>query len=143
MGFRIDGSDYEIPEFDTFTMGEAMVLYDHTKLSLDDFVADEDDPKQAEALRKNVLHPGTVLTRMIVAYMRANPGQSRDATEKLIEGSNWLASYSQYLAQFRGDVSPPDEMPEDSSSESEPSGQTSKSGSDEPGEIPEPTGTSE
>lgn len=149
MGFRIDGSDYEIPEFDTFTMGEAVILYDHTKLSLDDFVADPDDPREKEAFRKNLLHPGTVFTRMVVAYLRANRGASRSAAEEIINNSNWWESYQDYLkALTAGDADPPapsgeDSLPEKPSSSNEDSGGTSSDDSEEPGATPQPTGTSE
>lgn len=144
MGFVIDGSEYEIPEFDSFTMGEAFILYEHTKLSLDDFVADEDDPKQKEALRKNILHPGTVFTRLVVSYLRGNPGVSQGAAEKIIRESNWLETYKQYLSMFdRGDAVPPAVAPGDNSSPSDPSGSTSGIDLGEPGETPEPIGTSE
>lgn len=146
MGFRIDGSDYEIPEFDSFTMGEAMILYDHSKLSLEDFALDEDDPKQAEALRKNILNPGTVLSRMIVAYLRGNPGTSRDAAEAIVEGSNWLETYLSYTERFKGDAGPPesrsDEDAESSASSPAPSGESSTPSSGGPDATPEPTGTS-
>lgn len=117
MGFRIDGSDYEIPELDSFTMGEAFILYQKTAspgipgLSLADFALDEEDPKQAEALRRNLLHPGTVLTRMIVAYMRGNPGASQGTAEALLERANWLQSYVEYAAGLGADASPPDQTP--------------------------------
>lgn len=147
MGFRIDGSDYEIPEFDTFTMGEAVILYDLSHLSLEDFALNEDDPKQAEALRKNILNPGTVKARMVVAYLRGNPGLSRDSAEAVVDSSNWLEAYLQYTERFKGDAAPlatstaGDAASTESSSA--PSGGTSPSDSAEPDETPGATGTSE
>lgn len=147
MGFRIDGSDYEIPEFDTFTMGEAMTLKRLSGLGLEDFALNEDDPVQAEALRRNILHPGVVLTRMVIAYQRGNPGTSIEAAQAIVENSNWLEAFLQYTERFKGDAGPlvnensgPDESSESSS---DPSGGTSVSASAKPGETPEPTGTSE
>lgn len=132
MGFRIDGSDYEIPEFDTFTMGEAVILYDLSHLSLEDFALNEDDPKQAEALRKNILNPGTVKARMVVAYLRGNPGISRDSAEAVVDSSNWLEAYLQYTERLKGDAAPlvnaTDDSGESTESSSDPSGGTSIEG---------------
>lgn len=107
MAFRIDGSVYEVPELGTFTMGEALILYDNTGLSLESFVLDADDPKQAQQFTKAILHPGTVFSRMVVAYLRGNPGASREQAEAIIEKGNWLEAYLQYTAEFGSDASPP------------------------------------
>lgn len=130
MGFRIDGSDYEIPELGSFLMGEAMILYDNTGLMLSDFALDEDDPTQAEKLTRNILHPGTVKTRMVVAYMRGNRNASREAAEAIIDQSNWLEAYLGYTAAFRSEDAAPlanqnAEGTENEASSNGPSGGTS------------------
>lgn len=152
MGFRIDGSDYEIPELSSFNMGEAFLLYDKTNLTLADFALDEDDPLQAVTLRRNILHPGTVLTRMIVAYQRGNPGASVESATALIEKTNWLEAYTQYTERFARDVDPPEVTRTEnateggvasSASSSAPSGGTSIEGLAAQDDPRTSTGTSE
>lgn len=150
-GFLIDGQTYEVPDLETFNMDEAMILYDNSKLGLEDFALDEDDPKSAEQLKKNLLHPGYVRTLMTVAYLRGNQGLGREKAEAVIGGSSWFDAYQSYAEKIKAaDAGPPEMTPEPegdadgtTSTSSGHSGDGSTSGSAEPGEIPVPTGTTE
>lgn len=70
--FVIQGSDYPVPDWISFTMDESEILYDKAKITLAD--VDEDTP----------FTPGLLSSLMIVAYMRGNPGMSRKAAEAVV-----------------------------------------------------------
>jgi hypothetical protein len=70
--FVIQGKDYPVPDWATFTMDESIVLYDHAGLTLDQ--ADEDTR----------FTPGLVLALATIALMRGNPGMSRKQAEKIV-----------------------------------------------------------
>lgn len=151
-GFIIDGLHYEVPSLDSFNMDEAQVLYDLSRLTLEDFAVDEDDPAAAAKLHENIKNPGFVRTLMTVAYMRGNRGISRSKAEAVIGGSNLFEALKQFGESVEADAGPP----EVSRSEPEPpdsdestaslnghSGESSTSNSAEPAENPAPTGISE
>lgn len=70
--FVIQGVDYPVPDWFSFTMDESEILYDKTKLTLDQI---DEDIK---------FSPGLLATLMIVAYMRGNPGAPRSRADKII-----------------------------------------------------------
>jgi hypothetical protein len=83
--FVIQGVDYPVPEWISFTMDESEILYDKAKMTLDQ--ADED----------LVFTPGLLSALMLIAYMRGNPGVSRKHAEKII-GAVALADAIEHLA---------------------------------------------
>lgn len=150
-GFVINGKPYEIPSLDTFDMDEAMVLYELSGLTLEDFaLADDEDEEASAALAAKLKNPGFLRALMQIAYTRGNPGMTAAKAKAAIGKSNLL----QALQDFAGDdASPPDERPKSEletsssseSSDSSPSssGADSRNGSDAPDESLERTGTTE
>jgi hypothetical protein len=139
--FVIQGVAYPVPAWETFTMDESQILYEHAELTLD--AADEDTK----------FTPGLVRSLMIVALMRGNPSMSRKQAEKIV-GAIPLLDALAHLAEDEdnddeGDAGPP-VIPIDSgggpksspgSSHATPndSGTASETGSAVPPESPHPT----
>jgi hypothetical protein len=98
--FVIQGSDYPVPEWISFTMDESEILYDKAKMTLDQ--ADED----------LVFTPGLLSALMLIAYMRGNPGVSRKRAEMII-GAVPLADAIEHLAgeEEEEDAGPPSPAP--------------------------------
>jgi hypothetical protein len=136
--FVIQGSDYPVPEWISFTMDESEILYDKAKMTLDQ--ADED----------LVFTPGLLSALMLIAYMRGNPGVSRKRAEMII-GAVPLADAIEHLAgEEEEDAGPPSPAPSETESpgesesndESQPStGEPGENGSENQDVIPLPTGT--
>ena len=149
--FVIDGDNYEIPDLGSFNMTEAVVLYDHCGLTLEDFAIDEDDPDQVEELAQKTKHPGFIQSLMVVAYMRGNRNVKRLKAEQVIGNSNLIEAYeAMVIAGAAEDPTEPQKSEEPKkasgskkSSSGGSSGGDSKKSSDEQEETPEPTGTSE
>jgi hypothetical protein len=72
--FVIQGVDYPVPDWFSFTMDESEILHYKTGLTLDQI---DEDIK---------FSPGLLSTLMIVAYMRGNPGAPRARAEKIVGG---------------------------------------------------------
>jgi hypothetical protein len=137
--FVIQGSDYPVPEWISFTMDESEILYDKAKMTLDQ--ADED----------LVFTPGLLSALMLIAYMRGNPGVSRKRAEMVI-GAVPLADAIEHLAgeDEEEDAGPPSPAPSEtnlpgeseSNDESPPStGEPGENGSENQAVIPLPPGT--
>ncbi len=106
--FVIQGVDYPVPEWISFTMDESEILYDKAKMTLDQ--ADED----------LVFTPGLLSALMLIAYMRGNPGVTRARAEKII-GAVPLADAIEHLAgEQEEDAGPPSPAPTETSSLGEP-----------------------
>jgi hypothetical protein len=106
--FVIQGSDYPVPEWISFTMDESEILYDKAKMTLDQ--ADED----------LVFTPGLLSALMLIAYMRGNPGVSRKRAEMVI-GAVPLADAIEHLAgDEEEDAGPPSPAPSETASPGEP-----------------------
>ena len=106
--FVIQGTDYPVPEWISFTMDESEILYDKAKMTLDQ--ADED----------LVFTPGLLSALMLIAYMRGNPGVSRKHAEKII-GAVALADAIEHLAgDEEEDAGPPSPAPNETASLGEP-----------------------
>lgn len=135
--FVIQGVDYEVPGFDTFSMDEAQILYELTGLTLEDF------DENAEAELK--LSPGLLRTMMLVALMRGNPKMGRAAADK-IAGQVKQLDAIEYLAGDEDDAVPPT-SPEmsgsgsSSDSSANSSGPSSENGSAAHQESSRPTDT--
>lgn len=137
--FVIQGSDYPVPEWISFTMDESEILYDKAKMTLDQ--ADED----------LVFTPGLLSALMLIAYMRGNPGVSRKRAEMII-GAVPLADAIEHLAgeDEEEDAGPPSPAPSEietpgeteSNDESPPStGSPGENGSENQAVVHLPTGT--
>jgi hypothetical protein len=123
--FIIQGSDYPVPEWISFTMDESEILYDKAKMTLDQ--ADED----------LVFTPGLLSALMLIAYMRGNPGVSRKRAEMVI-GAVPLADAIEHLAgeDEEEDAGPPSPAPSETASPGEPaSSDESPPSTGEPGET--------
>jgi hypothetical protein len=137
--FVIQGSDYPVPEWISFTMDESEILYDKAKMTLDQ--ADED----------LVFTPGLLSALMLIAYMRGNPGVSRKRAEMII-GAVPLADAIEHLAgeDEEEDAGPPSPAPSEIETPGEPEkNDESKPSTGSPGEndsenqavVQLPTGT--
>lgn len=137
--FVINGQEHEIPSIDTFTMGEAIILHDYSKLTLDQLVDMDGVPA------------GVIAAQLHVALARANPSTKAKEIKEMVESVNLmelLASYETGEEDSDADVPPAEPLPSepDSSGEldesSERSGETSESTSeDRPVTVLRPTGT--
>lgn len=158
-GLNIDGTVYEVPSLDTFTLDECQVLYDYTSLTLEDFVplADETEDDHLARIEKMMRHPGFKKTLLHVAYQRGNPKMPVGKVREQVAGANWLEPFA-----TMGDDEPEEtEVPLASTSEhdgssprsslesassptsgSESSGTSSATGGDAPAVTPLSTGVS-
>ena len=150
-GFEIDGREYPIPGFETFDLDEAMVLYECCGMTLEDFVVDQEDEEQLEALAEKTRHPGFIRALMIVAFMRGNEGVSVKKAQSVIGGSNLFEAYKNFL-EAGGAEDPTEPQPKSESSEASPasssgsgrsSGRGSTKSSASPDAAPASTGTGE
>lgn len=145
-GFLIDGTHYEVPTLDSFTMNEAEILYKCSGLALEDFAIDEEDPEAVSEFRAKTRNPGFLKALMTVAYIRGNSGTPVEAANRIIGAANLIDAMKALGDVAEADVDPPavgaDSAPENDSSSNDPSGGTSTSGSDEPDESLVPIGTS-
>lgn len=157
-GFVIDGNTYPIPALDTFDMDEAQVLYDYAGCVLEDFApahpewSEEEKQKWDGDQLAKVRNPAFKRALLHVAYARGNPDLKVTEVREAIGKANAL---DVTVTLFAGDDAGPPEQTESSPSElsngrssSTPSNPTASGpllsrSSDQPDEIPEPTGTSE
>src|SRR5574337_617209 len=93
-GFVIDGITYEVPTLDSFTMGEAKILYLCSGLSLEDFAVDEEDAEASARLKRNVRNPGFIEALMRIAYLRGNPGITDSKAESVVSKANLVEALS-------------------------------------------------
>lgn len=130
--FVIDGNQYEVPEVDSLTMGEAVTVYDYTGLGLDE-------------INEGVRHPGVMAAFLHIAYKRGNPGTDDKTVKELVSNTRLVDALEKI--EVEDDAGPPDltTKPSRKSSGGKPksSGGGSSTSSDEPDATPEPTGTSE
>ena len=130
--FVIDGRDYEVPNVDTLTMGEAIVVYDYSGLGLHE-------------LGDNANNPGLIASFMHIAYQRANPDQTKTDIRKLIEATSLVEAFEK-LAGDDDDsptvrkTGPSESSPPSSSSSDASSGTGSPNGSDEQADAQPNTG---
>lgn len=110
--FRIDGSDYAMPQQDTLTMDEAIVIYDYSALTLDQVAAQPGHPKVMKAL----LH---------IAYARGHPDMPTDEVSEVVGRCVLIDVFG---AALEDDAIPPAEA--NSTSGEKSSGSTPSSGDD-------------
>lgn len=72
--FIIDGNPYPVPEMDTLTMGEALVVEEYTGLGLDQ-------------LDEIGVRPSAIAALMHIAYARGNPDLSKRQVRELVESA--------------------------------------------------------
>ena len=145
--FVIDEVEYPIPGLDGMTMQEAVVLYERSGLTLEDFAIDDEDPDQVEELERKTKHPGFLLALVQIAYMRGNPKVNRKRAEQIADEMDLIAAYEAVVKAGidQDPTSPqPNEVTDESSVGSgDGSGDDStKSSSSPPEETPALTGTS-
>ena len=145
--FVIDGREYEIPGLETFDMDEAMILYDYSGLTLEDFAADDDVEDEEERNRK-LRHPGLLKTLLHVSYQRGNPSVGKAKVSRtvgamnLVDALKKLAEDEQVPPTEPQSSGPPTPSSSRSLNGSEPSsGADSTPSSDVPDGTPEATGT--
>lgn len=132
--FRIGNAEYDFPTIDTFTMDEAIVLYDYSGVTLDTL----DDVEG--------VHPGVLAALAHVAIQRADPDMKPAHVKALVRGLNLL----ELIAGMPGDEDedkpdPPQTPSPGSSAGSETSsGDGSSNDSDPPApDAPTSSGTPE
>jgi len=117
--FRIEGRDYVMPQQDTLTMDEAIVIYEYSNLTLDQLAEQPGHPKVMKAL----LH---------IAYARGNPDVPSDEVGEIVGSCVLIDVFGAALEDDA--VVPPAEASsssDESSSESPPSsGDDSSASSD-------------
>jgi hypothetical protein len=85
-GFLIDGTIYEVPALDSFTLDEEQVLYDWCQLVQEDFMSleGETDEEYEERRAGLMRRPGFWAAWMQIAYQRANPKMKPEQVRQLI-----------------------------------------------------------
>ena len=90
--FVFDGQRLPIPDLETFTLAESVILYDNTGMTLEDFMPDEELSEEAANAERESKgrHPGFLLTLLHVAYQRAHPKFSVQKVRALIGSANLI-----------------------------------------------------
>lgn len=157
-GFLIGDRRYEIPSVDSLDMDEAEIMYERCGLVQEDFVPLEDETEEETRKRRIELtrHPGFVRALVEIAYRRGHPKED-PAKVRAIAGSvnriQALTDLVESAGEEEDDAGPPAELVESTSEPSRSSptnsdGSSANSGSpsppisDEPVDLPEPTGAS-
>lgn len=113
-GFDIDGTVYEVPTFDSFTLDEAQVLYDYSGLAIEDFVSADPDAseEEQEAHEQGIIdkakNPAFKRALLHIALQRGNP-EMKAARVKEIVGKAKLLDVALGLADEEDEASPPDQ----------------------------------
>ena len=129
--FVIDGREYPVPEVDSFTLGEAVVVFDYSGLGLDQLGDNASNPKVYSAF----VH---------IAYARGNPDVDEATVHDLVMGANLVRVMEKLGGETNPTTQTPDttSSPPSSSSSDASSGEGSTNGSDEPADAPSSTGAS-
>lgn len=112
-GFLINGAEYAIPDVNTFSLDEDLLLWEYADLAREDFVRVDPELDDAEALeaarRQRLKHPGLMRTLLHVAYQRGNPDVKPSEVKKLIGAVRISEAMSRLVAEEpEADDSPPD-----------------------------------
>lgn len=139
--FLILEDEYDVPDMDSLTMGEANIVYDWAQIGLDEVEANNSNPKVICAFAH-------------IAYARENPDIKADQIKSIIEKHKLIDLLDQFAGEeisAEGDVVPPaleKSEPEPESSPTSSSDSSKTSGSDSSPTIPvgqedapKPTGT--
>jgi hypothetical protein len=76
--FRVNGKDLDLPDYGTFSIDEAIVLYEYSGMTLD----------QAEEIEG--LHPGIIGGLVHIAIARMEPERKAKEIEKAVRAMNLL-----------------------------------------------------
>lgn len=95
--FKIDGDEYPIPGLESFNMDEAVILYECSGLTLEDFAIDEDNQNEVEELEDKTKNPGFIKALMVVAYMRGNKKSTKKRAMDLMGNSNLFEALQSFL----------------------------------------------
>lgn len=140
-GFMLEGRVYEVPSLDSFSLDESIVLYDYSKLTMQDFAppGEDDDPEEYEAAREEKMaHPGFLKALLHIAYQRGNPDAKPAKVKAVVGQANFVEAVEPMLDEEEEgeEGSPPD--PE-STSELGPSSPRSSGDSSGSSGMPSPT----
>lgn len=124
-GFEIDGTTYDVPVFDSFTMDEAQVLFDYSGLAIEDFASADPDASEEErqaheaAILQRAKNPAFKRALLHIALQRGNPELSPSKVKEMVGQAN-LVAVALGLAGEDDDQSPPDQEPTSTLDESSP-----------------------
>lgn len=95
--FIIEGREYEVPSLTTLTMGEAIVFYEYTDVTLDEIDEMQDG------------HPGLPAALAHIALARENPAAKKSVIRKRVESIGMVEFYDSFEddAEAEGDALPP------------------------------------
>lgn len=150
----IEGGHYPLPTMDELDNDEAMILYNYSRITIEDFLDENGEELPKEEQAKLTRHPGFKTALVHIAYRRGNRGMSEAKIKAVAGRTNWLDAIAEIAGDDEdGDARPPDEpsSSDELTKSSEPSspsspatsGDASAPSSDEPDETLRPTGTSE
>ncbi len=113
--FKIDGTEYPIPQIDSFTIDECGIFHDWTNVHVEEI---QDTP----------VNSMMIAAFMQIAYMRGNPGMAPAVARKMVGQSNLVEAMGAFSLDQEEDVRPP-ELPksEHGHGESLPSSESSPS----------------
>ncbi len=110
--FKIDGTEYPIPQIDSFTIDECGIFHEWTHVHVEEI---EDTP----------VNSMMIAAFMQIAYMRGNPGMAAAVARKMVGQSNLVEAMGAFSLEQEEDAVPL-ELPR---SEPEQSGSPPSSGS--------------
>lgn len=107
-GFNIDGTLYELPTLDSFTMDEAQIMYDYSGLSLEDFAEPEEETAEQAAERvRRFRNPGFLRALMHIAYRRQHPKLADGEIRQLVGSANLIDALKDLADDGETDAGPP------------------------------------
>jgi hypothetical protein len=121
---HVNGRDYELVTVDQLTLDEAIVVYEYTRMSLDQ-ISDADG-----------FHPGLIAALIHISVARGEPGETTASLRKAV-GAIPVADLETVFAD--AELPPPQPEPTSADGLSDDSGAVSSTTSEQgPADIPEP-----
>ncbi len=93
--FVINGTDYPIPQIDSFTIDECGIFHDWTNVHVEEI---EDTP----------VNSMMIAAFMQIAYMRGNPGMVPAVAKRMVGQSNLVEAMGAFAETQEDDASPPE-----------------------------------
>ena len=149
----IAGKEYPLVTMEAFTMADALVLYEYSGLTLEDFIPPdpdaEDEDAELERIEGKIRNPGVLAALVHVSYQRGNPTVKKEKVKRVVGETPLMDIYAALADDGEEDdeVPPPKESTSAPGEASQPasvdssdsSGPSSESTSDLPDATPPPT----